>query len=59
MSTSDFFDLVTEGVVGGVNIILRSLMTGPVPVTYTDQHVCLLAACPDIFMCTTEVKFSM
>jgi hypothetical protein len=51
-----FFYLVTEGVDGGVNIFLRSLMTGPVPVMYTDQHVCLLPACPDIFIGTTEVS---
>jgi hypothetical protein len=54
-----FFDLVTEGVDGGLNIILLSLMTGTVPVMYRDQHVCFLTAYPDIFICSTEVKVSM
>jgi len=57
--TQIFFYLMTDGVDIGVNIILRSLMTGTVPVMYTDQHVCLLPACPDIFISTTEVKVSM
>lgn len=47
------------GLGGGVNIILRSLMTGEFPVMYGDQHDCLLPACPDIFISTTKVKVSM
>jgi len=50
---------MTEGVDVGVNIILRTLMKGAFPVMYRDQHVCLLPACPDIFISTTEVKVSM
>ena len=43
---------------GGFNIILRSLMTKPVPVIYSDQHISVLLACPDIFICNTEVTIS-